>query len=72
MPGGRGGAGSFLQPAIGAARGRAGEDTEHTDRYAQPKDHIVGELPLVVPPVIGETPYEEELRREREAEQDRR
>jgi hypothetical protein len=61
--GGGGGArtapGAFLQPAVGS-RG-SGADAEHRDRYVQPADHIIGELPLVAPAVIGET-AEEELR----------
>ncbi len=61
---GRAGASSFLQPPVGG-RGSGDDDTEHKDRYAQHADHIVGELPLVAPAVIGELP-EEEARRLRE------
>lgn len=57
----RAGAGSFLQPPVGG-RGSGDDDTEHKDRYAQQADHIVGELPLVAPAVIGETPDEERRR----------
>jgi hypothetical protein len=60
--GGRSAANSFLQPPIGG-RGTGGDDdTEHTDRYAQQTDHIIGELPLVAPAVLGETPEEEAQR----------
>lgn len=59
--GSRAGATSFLQPPVGG-RGSGGDDTEHQDRYAQQADHIVGELPLVAPAVIGETPDEERRR----------
>ncbi|MGH4025828.1 MAG: hypothetical protein ACRDRV_14730, partial [Pseudonocardiaceae bacterium] len=61
---GRPGASSFLQPPIGG-RGSGDDDREHKDRYAQQTDHIVGELPLVAPAVLGETP-EEEARRLRD------
>lgn len=61
------GAGSFLYPPVGGRGSSNG--TEHNDRYAQHTDHIVvGELPLVAPAVIGETPEEEDrrLRRNRD------
>lgn len=32
------------------------------DRYAQQVDYIVGELPLMAPAVIGETPDEQRRR----------
>jgi hypothetical protein len=60
-------AGSFMQPPVGG-RGNDDhhiEDIEHKDRYAQHVDHIVGELPLVAPAVIGETPGEEHRSRDR-------
>jgi hypothetical protein len=47
-------------------RGSNDDDTEHKDRYAQQADHIVGELPLVAPAVIGETPAEERRNRARD------
>ena len=64
---GRPGPGSFLQPPLGS---RGSDDVEHHDRYAQHAEHIVGELPLVAPAVIGETPEEENrrLRRTREGQ----
>jgi hypothetical protein len=49
-------------------RGSGDDDTEHKDRYAQQADHIVGELPLVAPAVIGETPDEEHRRRARDGQ----
>lgn len=66
VPGGAGGArgsgaSSFLQPPVGG-RSQGEQDTEHTDRYARQTDHLVGELPLVAPAVIGETPQEEAAR----------
>jgi hypothetical protein len=62
--GSRADAGSFLQPPVDG-RGSGDDDTEHRDRYAQQADHIVGELPLVAPAVIGETPGEEHRSRDR-------
>jgi hypothetical protein len=62
--GGRADAGSFLQPPVDG-RGSGDDDAEHKDRYAQQADHIVGELPLVAPAVIGETPDEEHRSRGR-------
>jgi len=50
-----------MQPPVGP-RSSDDDDTEHQDRYAQQADHIVGELPLVAPAVIGETPDEEHRR----------
>ncbi|WP_086828310.1 hypothetical protein [Allokutzneria sp. NRRL B-24872] len=47
-----GGGGSFLQPALGGTGQRA-EDEEHQRRYPV-TDDLVGDLPLVAPPVIGE------------------
>ena len=58
---GRAGGSSFLQPPIGG-RGSGDDDREHKNRYAQQADHIVGELPLVAPAVLGETPDEEARR----------
>jgi hypothetical protein len=52
------GSGSFMQPPVGGT-GSGEDDAEHKDRYAQAGDHLVGELPLVAPAVIGETPEEE-------------
>jgi hypothetical protein len=46
-------------------RGSSDDDRKHRDRYAQQADHIVGELPLVAPAVIGETSAEEHRGRER-------
>jgi len=63
--GSRADAGSFLQSPVD---GRGSGDTEHKDRYAQQADHIVGELPLVAPAVIGETPDEEHRRRARDGQ----
>jgi hypothetical protein len=59
-----------MQPPVG---GRSNSDhdienIEHKDRYAQQADHIVGELPLVAPAVIGETPGEEHRRRARDGQ----
>ncbi|MFB9908266.1 PPE domain-containing protein [Allokutzneria oryzae] len=49
---GRPGAGqSFMQPALGS--GQREEDQEHERKY-DITDDIVGELPMVAPPVIGE------------------
>ncbi len=47
-----------MHPPVGG-RGSGDTDSEHKDRYAQRTDHIVGELPLVAPAVIGETPDEQ-------------
>ena len=65
--GSRADAGSFLQSPVDG-RGSGDDDTEHKDRYAQQADHIVGELPLVAPAVIGETPGEEHRRRARDGQ----
>ncbi|WP_086823191.1 hypothetical protein [Allokutzneria sp. NRRL B-24872] len=49
---GRAGQGGFMQPAVpGTAQGA--EDEEHDRRYPYVED-LVGELPKVAPPVIGE------------------
>ncbi|MCP3801692.1 hypothetical protein NLX83_20730 [Allokutzneria sp. A3M-2-11 16] len=48
----RGAGGGFLQPALGGTGQRA-EDEEHQRKYPI-TDDLVGELPLVAPPVIGE------------------
>ncbi|GAA3993382.1 hypothetical protein GCM10022247_10910 [Allokutzneria multivorans] len=51
-PGGRAGQGGFMQPAVpGTSQGA--EDEEHDRRYPYVED-LVGELPKVAPPVIGE------------------
>ncbi|MCP3799659.1 PPE domain-containing protein [Allokutzneria sp. A3M-2-11 16] len=42
---------SFMQPALGSPQRE--EDTEHTRKYSV-TDDLVGELPKVAPPVIGE------------------
>lgn len=63
--GSRADAGSFLQPPVGG-RGSSNDDLEHRDRDAQQADHIVGELPLVAPAVIGETSAEEHRSRGRD------
>jgi hypothetical protein len=57
----RAGADSFMQPPVDG-RGSGDDDTEHKDRYSLRADYIVGELPLVAPAVIGETPDEERRR----------
>lgn len=57
--GSRTGADSFMQPPVG---GSGDHDPEHRDRYSLRADYIVGELPLVAPAVIGETPDEERRR----------
>ncbi|HEY6422577.1 MAG TPA: hypothetical protein VIY28_04875 [Pseudonocardiaceae bacterium] len=62
---GRAGAGSFLQPPVGSP-GRGEGDAEHSDRYAQSAEYIVGELPMVAPAVIGESPEEEDRRMHRQ------
>jgi hypothetical protein len=62
--GSRADTGSFLQPPVDG-RSTGDDDTEHRDRYAQQADHIVGELPLVAPAVIGEIPSEEHRSRGR-------
>ncbi|WP_083383771.1 PPE domain-containing protein [Allokutzneria albata] len=49
--GGAGGRPGFMQPALGA--GQRDEDQEHERKY-EITDDIVGELPMVAPPVIGE------------------
>jgi hypothetical protein len=59
ISGSRAGGDSFLHPPVG---NRGDDDTEHKDRFAQQTDHIVGELPLVAPAVIGETPDEQRRR----------
>ncbi|MFB9902533.1 hypothetical protein [Allokutzneria oryzae] len=48
----RGAGGGFLQPALGGTGQRA-EDEEHQRKYPV-TDDLVGDLPLVAPPVIGE------------------
>ncbi|SDM90948.1 PPE family protein [Allokutzneria albata] len=49
--GGAGARPGFMQPALGA--GQRDEDQEHERKY-EITDDIVGELPMVAPPVIGE------------------
>ncbi|SDN61650.1 hypothetical protein SAMN04489726_7436 [Allokutzneria albata] len=51
-PAPRGAGGGFLQPALGAP-GQRSENEEHQRKYPV-TDDLVGDLPLVAPPVIGE------------------
>jgi hypothetical protein len=48
--------------------GSGDDDIEHRDRYSLRADYIVGELPLVAPAVIGETPDEERRRQGRDGQ----